>query len=1013
MAWPISILCILSRIVQTERVDVVRSSIQESLSTRLSSTNHRFRPFLALLVVLLSLSGEQQAIVDGAELDVRRSFTQGGDITIAAILPMFSPAPGEGKVCENTEESFSHRLTFRFVEPFLFMLKRRNFKLEAVVRQGSTIDRRSLRLGYIVFDQCRGGIGGQMESVSLALRLSSENELCAGNEAGDAASLKSMTKHDRVLAVVGPADEYDKIAMAASFTSAYKLVQIAPGSLRDEISCGIPDRECFSDYPYFFRASGNDRFQAFAIRDLLLRFGWTHFAVVAGKDVSNTAMLAAFLQSIIGTDLCPAFTATLNTVEDAKGIERSLRDHRRAKVLVVFAEKKQVQLLADIILQNPNNESKNDLPLVWIGNDRWDAAKDLVFSPMGEEYRRTMQAVIGIEEREMTAMDGWEWPLMSDSYIKQYANFIRSITAGMIRKERSLTSNPLLCLVMEKANRCSGVCSDNRTVPTEQRCPDIITLVQSDDGEGLEAEADQSTMQATEVLLRAMESLFAEFVQDFPDLAGGQLAARFYEYAYGDRLKDAMRGVTLSCLNATDDCDVFPGGHHEFAPEFQIVAAGENGTQWIGSWKAEKADGAVPVNVSLDIDESLVNFGTKLFESASMLNSPNIPRSSQLIPMSSCPQSCSAGQQKSAKSHTCCFECDSCPVGQYSPGGLEQCRMCAEGFMPDSSQSSCLQMPRMFMDTPVMLALCIAGAVAATILLTTLCVVVYHRKTAIIRCSDYPLTIALLIILMFGYSGISFHVKQPTSSVCTACRLFDTLSLLASSIIVLVKTSRLARIHFMSAAFKKASARWTMTIPAQLLFAAMLVTVGFSMEVVALFFSGSVATWTYSHNRAYRVCMSPEWLILAVDTYLLILIFVTVLLAFPTRKMAINYNEAQLLFLTSFSQCLLWGVLRTTYYMADPQNRYLPEVILVMAHLASIWVWLMLPRVYVLLFTPHSENDSLPKIAVAAGNQIDSSTGVWRNSTHTQASSTDTLRSDDAGVNTLKKISYAGSHQFC
>ena len=893
-----------------------------------------------------------------------RSLHRDGDISLAAVVIMYKPlkssGDGQARTCGDLHASFSDGAALSFTEPFLYMLRRRNFSLTATVQDGSQLVTRSLRLGYSVFDQCAGSDGGLLETAGLFHFLAAKKHFCTAG-GGNLKSAIRTPKKERVIGVVGPSVEEEKVALAAPISSAYKLVQIATRSTRDDFSCVLHNGEACTeghDHEYLFRAGSSDTNQAYAIADLIVHFKWTHFAVVAAKDSTSAALLSLFRKRMSEYGLCAAFVLMLDTKEDALEADRLLRRHRRAKVLVMLGGGRDVRLLADTILER-SDEIGEDVPRIWIGNDKWGSSRGLFFSEEGKRYRRTMRAVLGLGKRTPARLEGWEWPLTLQSYIKEFSDFILNVTAGDIRKDPYLTSNPFLCHIMEKANGCSGVCPQPTKFGYTKRCSNDARIPETtSSGEHQSEMVEPFTMVATEIFLRSLDKLFLEFVRKFPYLAGESLADEFYKYAYGERLRTAIKTAEVPCSNGKGDCAVFPGKLQEFVPEYHIVAASMKlgKAAWLGFWKADGFRES-PTNISMEMDKSLISFGRELFDNDDEKSDlPEFVDASKRIPISSCSTACQPGFGVSLSFPACCHDCVPCGGAHVSLGGFSRCQPCNAGSRPNVNHTVCQALPIVFISSSVRIGVFVASVAMIIVLGTTLAVVVFFRKTALIRSSDPFLMITLLIAMIAGFLGGSIHLIHPSAAACIVMRLLDTSSLLSSTVVLLVKTSRLARIQFMSRSFRRVRSSWSMMNPAQLSIAACLFIVGILIEVGFLISSPVKKGFRYTNTRTYEVCIIPSWLIISMDSYIILLILVTAVLAFFIRKLPLNYNEAHLLFLTSFSQCVLWGILRPTYYLSLREDRNFLGILLVMMHMTAIWLWLCVPRLYAIIFRPHRRN---------------------------------------------------------
>ena len=184
-----------------------------------------------------------------------------------------------------------------------------------------------------------------------------------------------------------------------------------------------------------------DPFSAQAILDLLLYFGWSHFALVtAGDDLACMEITYDFLEAMNSHDLyqerlCMADRVMMyHSTNDARRVYRLLSSLPRAKVVVLLAPSSHIELLMNIILQESEKENTT-FARVWIGYYRWGRAEDFVFSHA--QFRRIMQGVV------VTRLGHYQ-PFITPTnrMIRQYSDHVLSMTAGMLRREAAGSQMP-------------------------------------------------------------------------------------------------------------------------------------------------------------------------------------------------------------------------------------------------------------------------------------------------------------------------------------------------------------------------------------------------------------------------------------------------------------------------------------------------------------------------------------------------------------------------------------------
>ena len=912
----------------------------------------------------------------------RRRLERDGEISIAAILPL-SRRDANGSC-----SAIFNPYVMIFLEPLLFTLRRHGFSLSADATVGNTTVQRRVSVGFRVSDQCAYGRQPLTDSLKFILGFSSvvdspndsvlslsQCEFPLEAEEDDGAEERQgeeegneeefvQPEAQRIMGLIGPLAMDDTVEATAPITSARHLVQIATRSSRDSFSCVLAEsvEQCSWEHEYLFRAGSSDRYQAYAIADIIKHYGWSHIAIVASEDLTNSLLRATLMERIQAYGMCVAFQAQLTTKADAFVIGRLLRLHERAKVVVVLASKAAVEMLFETIaLGKP-------IPRVWIGTDQWASAIELGLR-LGGEYLKTMQAVIKVDHKIPSQFSGWTWAKSQQSHIQDFADFILHITAGDLRRDPLLTSNPLLCQLMEEYNNCSGVCAENVTDPTKTPCSDseqLPTTLYVGAHITLPEVVEVFTMFSGEILLVSLQDLFQQTVARNPSMSGSELVSTFYEESFGSNLKTAVKNIQLQCGNAS--CFVFPENLTELLPSYHITAVNLaiHKAPWVGSWNV-LGDIENAITGELVIDDSLVTFGKNLFPDDFRFEdsfNQSYVMGDQMFPVSSCSDPCKPGFGRAAgpvASPGCCHVCTQCSDAQFSPGGMEgRCLACPDGMRQNQTRSGCVELPEEHLGVVTMAVVSLCVALMIVVNLFSMGLYVYHRRTKLVRSSDIALSLTALIAIECGLVTILLHLFLVELVGCDSTRLLTLSSLLLTASIILVKTGRLARIHFLSKNLSKRVHRWTMTSFAQGIFIASIASFGIGTEAILMIIRPSKLKREYTSTVTYKVCSTPSIRTISSDVYLLSAVLLTACLAFFTRKLPVNFNEAQLLFLASFSLSAIWIALRPVYYLpasvATDHSKERLDVVLVLTSFVVLWVWLFAPRLYALICRPHRRN---------------------------------------------------------
>ena len=867
-----------------------------------------------------------------------KMFVSAGDVTIAGIFPMFG-SPRCSK--------FNHKTTAWYVEPFLHVLRKYNFSLTASVEKpnapGEKFVRR-LRVGYSVMDQCWDDV---MPSVYATLHLT--------GIIGSHCTSHGPRSPNRVMAVIGPSKDDRMVQSTAPICSVQRVVQVATRCSLDHFSMHQDNERnsILSGYEYLFRAASSDRYQAYAIADILNYFNWTHFAVIAGTDLTSSSLLSEFNAHAKANRFCIAFTASFDTYEDAVQITQRLRHHPQARVIILIAPYTKVMMLMDAVVKE--NALRNEsLSRIWIGNDKWGRAMDAVLE--GEKYKKTVQGLFVTEPRPPEQFLGQGKNGTMSASISKY---LRSITAEQLRKAPNLSGNPFLCRVLEQSRNCTGVChfaektqTNKLSGPGLQVCEDSATIpdqLEQPSGQVLSEMVEPFTILATDVVMHALQALFRKTVKKHPQLTGHDLAEKFYKFAHGPRLKARMKKTALPCADKKK-CSVF-SGRHELLPEYFIMAADKyfTRTMKVGYWKADSLD-IGRAKKTIEINAELLHFGKEVFGEEELYSTKDQTAQS-LLPSSKCDDYCPPGSaivHLQSQQAACCHVCEECPNNEISPGGRNPCTVCPEGSAASMNKTVCTELPVSFGDWTWMLV--ILSSVGAGATLVVAIILVLFRESPIVRASDRCLTAILLISMLVGYSSIYPVLMRPTSFICLLRRLSSIIALLSSTIIVLVKSGRLVQVHFQSRTFRRINRSWSLSTPAQLLFVLVLLLLGVVLELAVMARQPPRPKRHHTPTVTYLLCVTPPYQALVIDAYLAVMITVITAFAWVTRKLPKHYNEARLLFMVSLSQCAIWGVLRPLYYLSSAPTKHTFAATLVILHVTTILLWVFVPRVWQLAF---------------------------------------------------------------
>ena len=467
-------------------------------------------------------------------------------------------------------------------------------------------------------------------------------------------------------------------------------------------------------------------------------------------------------------------------------------------------------------------------------------------------------------------------------------------------------------------------------------------------------------MLAAEIAYQAISNLFTKFAKEqFPTSENqDELADAFYRFAY-PKMKEAVKKTELSCNHAEEPnktCPVFPGELQSLGAVLSIYSSSIycNQTVRIGFWE-QRVEHGQQAKYGHITRWSKVEFGPDLFSDEERKESVDIPTSH-------CSPTCKDGEEMWTAKHeaSCCHSCQSCGSKAVSNG--TRCQKCLTGFRPNKTKTYCTPLPIVdrTLTSPqryVLLTLCLAFLL---VLLGTLALYVRFWNMRVVRASDRILMILFLIAIIVCLLLETLVLIFGEGPFCKYMHLVSSVSLLGTVVVISVKTGRMARIHCASRKMRLARGDWTMTTPTQILCLCAILGLFALGEAVGIWLNPPLRKKFHKETFSYQVCIADYTGAVVTDLVTEIVIFVTGVMAFFTRKlMNVTFAQANHLFMSTLLLNTLWPTVRTAYYLAEEIHRPLLGPMFVLFHTFILWSWPVAPVLHIALHKPQGRRRSL------------------------------------------------------
>nr|AYV89288.1 metabotropic glutamate receptor 8-like isoform X1 [Tetranychus evansi] len=654
--------------------------------------------------------------------------------------------------------------------------------------------------------------------------------------------------------VLGAASSVTSIQVA-NLLRLFRIPQISFFSTSPELS----NKERFK---YFLRTVPSDRNQAQAMVDIILRLNWTYVSVLYEESNYGAKAFEVLDDLLTARGICIAVREKLpkdSGVAHEKtydSILQKLLAKPRARGVVVFGSDQEVKDLMESVRRN-----KVTGKFQWIGSDGW-SARALVH--VGNEAE--VEGTLSIQ------------PMANP--VKGFDDYFLSLTPKNNKR------NPWFIEFWEHYFACKW--NNSQITPFNQDYEKFCTGEERMSySNGYQSERQlQFVSDAVLVFGYALREMHKERCGGQPGICDNM------NVNDGDVLLEYLRKVQFTGLSG----DEFRFSENQNGPirynilHFKRVSNDE--WAWVKVGKYE--------DKILDLDMDLVRFTHRNPE----------------IPSSVCSPPCEKGQAKKyIDGEKCCWHCSDC--GKYQILASEtECYNCANGYLPDESQSVCIAIPEEYVNINSSLVI---GAItfSSTGVLTILwiiCVFMKYKETPIVRASGRELSFVLLVGLLFCYSITYLLMLRPTDFVCG---LIHTMIGCSFSIVyssLLTKTNRIARIFD---AGKKSAQRPSFISPqSQLCICIFMILIQVIITLLWFAFHPPKSVHMYPTREDNLIsCSSND----SVDFFLafaypFILIFVCTVYAVLTRKIPEAFNESKYIGFTMYTTCVIWVAFIPIYF---------------------------------------------------------------------------------------------------
>lgn len=775
-------------------------------------------------------------------------------------------------------------------------------------------------LGYDIRDTCSKVI----TALKTSLDFVNERQVLSERESNSTLEVSSKNP----IAVLGAGNSVISSAVN-NILSIFKVSQIGYASTSRILSNK-------NRYPTFLRTVPPDSHQGRAIAKIVSHFGWNYVALIASDNIYGRPLAETFKNEAKKLGVCLAFDILIPynpNVDTLRATVGKLRDKNIEVILLFTSESEAADILHEAAQQKVTQK-------MWIASDSWaDSPK------IAEDNAKVVEGMFRIINQPTVVPEFMEYFYKLNPFNNNHNSWFGQLWEELFQCTISENNFTSPSVNRKSANRKSA----NRKSVNRKS----LNMKNCSGGEEM-ADKLPKTDAAFSRVSYVLDAVLA-VVYSVRKICQTDLATK----------TSTETSRKEACINRVTPSSVLS---HIFNITFtsvtkRTVSFDKNG-DGIGRYDIInlQSHGKSRLNTSfLKIGEYDGKTGSLKLQSHAI----HWPGGVTSPPNGRCSLECPPGTFKVVMKPICCWICKACPTGSISnASGVSTCTQCLSDKIPNDGKTKCIVIPTRFLGWNSTWAWVLSGTIFLCELACVITLIIFlrHKETPIVKAANREMSFLLLFGLIVGFLIPLAYIGKPTDGSCKMQIILFGTSFAFSVSIVLARINRTIVVFRYSKVTPKNQSKFLKKYLSLFLYNRTQVMLALFFTVIELLLCVAWLLSSPPRVAVRRLTMTENFLMCETKTnfghvisnaFIIFLSFLCTFVAFKSRKLPQNYNEAKFISFAMFVFNFVWLTCVGAFYgTPDGQHDVIINCFAILASNLAILVLIFGPKLHIILFRP-------------------------------------------------------------